>query len=777
MQRSLPLALSIFFLSTFLLASSATSQAPFQGRVVGPNGSPVAGARVTAEPRQGTPVSTVTDERGEFTLVLPAGSYTLKIAADGFGELSDSLSGSTGGEPREFVLQLPEFRESIDVETSAGYEAPAVRSATKTLTPLRDVPQAVSVVTSALIADQRMQSIADVVRYMPGIGIAQGEGNRDTPIFRGNSSTADFYVDGVRDDVQYFRDLYNLERVEAVKGPNGMIFGRGGAGGVINRVTRQADWEQSHEAAVQLGSWNNRRVTADVGQAFSEKVAARVMAVYEDSDSYREEVGLDRYGVNPTFAFALGPDTMLRASYEYFHDERTADRGISSFNGRPVKTDPETFFGDPDRSTSDATVNLFSSVLEHKLGSDVTLRNRLSFGDYDKFYQNVFPGAVNTAGTQVSLSAYNQATQRQNLFNQTDLTVTRSTGRIGHNLLLGVEVGRQETDNFRNTGFFTTVGPAVTSVLAPLDDPRISLPVDFRQSLTDADNHGVATVAALYAQDQITLSPRFQAIVGLRYDNFEMDFTNNRTGADFTSDDGLLSPRLGLIFKPVETVSLYGSYSLSYLPRAGEQLGSLSLTNQALDPEEFKNYEVGVKWDPAPNLAFTAAIYRLERGNVVVPDPADPTRSLLVDAQRTDGLELELSGNITRRWGLIGGYAYQDGEITQSISSTAQAGAVLAQLPKHSFSLWNKYDVSSRWAVGLGLLYRSEIFTSTDNLVTLPSYTRVDGGLFFNINTRLRAQLNVENLLDETYYASAHSNTNITPGSPRALRVTMTTRF
>jgi catecholate siderophore receptor len=275
----------------------------------------------------------------------------------------------------------------------------------------------------------------------------------------------------------------------------------------------------------------------------------------------------------------------------------------------------------------------------------------------------------------------------------------------------------------------------------------------------------------------VALSGQVHAVLGLRYDSFQVDFRNNRTASDFSSRDGLLSPRVGLIYNPIVPVSIYGSYSLSYLPRAGEQLSSLSLTNQALDPEEFRNYEVGAKWDVFPVLAFTTAVYQLDRGNVAVPDPVDPTRSMLVDAQRTRGLEVGLSGNLTRDWSLIGGYAYQDGEITQSISPTAAAGAVLAQLPKHSFSLWNRYELSPRWGVGVGLIHRTEMFTSTDNLVVLPGYLRVDGGIFVNVTPKLRAQFNVENLLDEKYFLSAHSNTNITPGSPRAIRFTLTTRF
>ncbi len=342
---------------------------------------------------------------------------------------------------------------------------------------------------------------------------------------------------------------------------------------------------------------------------------------------------------------------------------------------------------------------------------------------------------------------------------------------------MGAELGRQETDNFRQTGFFSSLGAGVTSFNAPLASPTISLPVEFRQNATDADNHGVTTVASAYVQDQIALSKRVEAVVGLRFDSFQASVRNNRTGADFASDDGLLSPRVGLIYKPASPLSLYSSYSLTYLPRAGEQLSSLSLTNQALDPEEYRNHEVGAKWDVVPSLSFTAALYRLDRGNVIVPDPADPTVSLLVDAQRTKGLELGVNGNITPAWSIAGGYAYQDGEITRAISATAQAGASLAQLPAHSLSLWNKYEFSPRVAAALGVIYRGDAFTSTDNLVVLPEWTRADAALYYNLTSKIRAQINIENLFDASYYLNAHSNTNISPGSPRAVRFALTTRF
>ena len=771
-MRRLFLTLFAFLLALPTFAGSP-GESTVSGTIIDRDGRAIAGAEIRLRDNDNHELAAVTDAHGKFEIKhAPDGQIGLTAWADHFAPASIVV---TAGRDVKLTLD-PQTSEEITVR--APKPVPTRSStATRTDTPLRDVPQAVTVINREVIEQQAMRSVGDVIRYVPGIGIAQGEGNRDTAVFRGNSSTSDFFVDGIRDDVQYFRDLYNVERVEALKGPNAMIFGRGGVGGVLNRVTRQADWTPVRELTLQGGSWNDRRIAADFGQTLGTRAAVRITGVYEDSDSYRSGAGLMRHGFNPTVAFAVGANTMVRAGVEHFRDERTADRGVSSFAGRPLSTEASTFFGDPDASNAEATVNLASASIDHRFNERFTLRSRVGYGNYDKFYQNVYPGAVDATGRNVAISAYNNATQRRNLFNQTDLVITQKTGFVAHTILTGIEVGQQITDNFRNTGYFTTLGANVTSVFAPVTNPVTKLPVTFRQSASDADNHGVANVAGVYVQDQMALSPHFQIIAGVRYDNFGVDFRNNRTKAEFRSRDGLVSPRLGFVFKPIETVSVYTSYSLSYLPRAGEQLSSLNLSNQALEPEQFTNYEVGAKWEIAKALEISSAIYHLTRGNVAVPSPTDPAITMLVDAQESEGVELSIGGNFTRAWSIVGAYAYQNGEITQSISSTAREGARLAQLPKHTISMWNKYDFSPAIGAGIGVIHRDSIFASTDNAVTIPGFTRADAAIFFNITERVRAQVNIENIFDTQYYASAHSNTNITPGSPRAIHVSWTTKF
>ena len=745
------------------------------GTVLDAMGGVISGASVTLQTLHGTQ-QTMTRADGTFTFenVLP-GSARLTIAFDLFAAKVLDVT-RQDDRPLRVVMDPLGVTEAVTVEALVGGER-RIASGTKTDTPLRDVPQAISVVSRDLIADKAMSTMADVLNYVPGVGMAQGEGHRDAPIFRGNTSTSDFYVDGLRDDTQYLRDLYNVDRVEVLKGPNGMIFGRGGVGGVINRVTRQANGTSPHEVSIQGGSFDQRRITTDLGHAFSADVSARVTGMYENSGSYRADAGLERVGINPSFEAILGPQTRLRAGYEFFHDDRTVDRGLPSLDGRPIDADPSLFIGNVDANNSDITVHALSSLVEHTLANRLIVRNNTRVADYDKFYENLVPGAINSATETVALTAYNSATQRQNVFNQTDLIWGHRTGGINHTLLAGIEVGRQVTDNRRLTGYFSSLSPTTTSIALPLSNPTTTIPVEFRAASSDANNHGVATVAAGYIQDQVTLTSRIQAIVGVRYDHFGVDLTDHRTGTALSSRDDLLSPRLALIYKPLTAASVYASYTQAHLPRAGEQLASLSLTTQALEPENFRNLEVGAKWDVNPFLALTTAVYRLDHGNVVVRDAIDPTVSHLVDAERSTGVELELSGSLSDRWTLQGGYAYQDGEITESISATIRAGARLAQLPKHSFSLWNRFDFSRMWGAGLGVISRSDSFVATDNTVTLPGYTRVDAGVFFTLNPRVRAHVNIENVLDTRYSWSAHNNNNIAPGAPRAVRLTLTTDF
>jgi catecholate siderophore receptor len=768
-------AVTLLIFCAALSSGQSLSPAPYlTGTVCDPNHAAVSGVEVTVTSK-GFAQTVRTDGDGKFAISLPAGEYLISATAAGFEMATTRVQVGNGtGESVEIILPVAGSTETVTIVAGdgVGYRAEAINSATKTLTPLRDTPQSITVLPTERLKDQSMTSISDVVNYVPGVTSHQGENNRDQVVIRGVSSSADFFLNGVRDDVQYYRDLYNVERVEILKGPNAMIFGRGGGGGLINRVSKEPKSSPLRELTIQGGSFSERRFTADFNQPFGQKTAVRVSGLFEGAESFRQFVNRRRYGINPSAAISPTSNTHITFGYEHFYDSRTADRGIPSFMGRPVDVPIETYFGNPNNAYASARVNLLSNTLEHQRGR-LNIRNRAMFGDYDRGYQNYVPGAVNAAKTLVALTAYNNSTKRRNVFNQTDFTFYASTGHIKHTLLAGTEFGRQITDNIRNTGFFNNV---TTTVQVPLDNPVISTPVTFHQSATDANNHLKANLAATYIQDQIEVSGHLQVVAGLRFDYFDLHFQNNRTGDGLRRVDRLISPRLGVVYKPVASISVYATHSISYLPSSGDQFSSLTVVTQQAKPEQFRNYETGLKWEARRNLSLTTAVYRQDRTNTRATDPNDPTRILQTGKQRTSGFEAEVSGALTRAWTLAGGYAYQDAQIT-SATTAAPAGAIVPLVPRHTFTLWNKYQLMSRLGLGLGLAHRSDVFAAIDNRVTLPGYTKIDAAAYFRLAENWKVQAHFDNVLDAKYYLNADGNNNISPGGPRSVKISLIAAF
>ncbi|WP_420473447.1 TonB-dependent receptor [Noviherbaspirillum sp. ST9] len=654
-----------------------------------------------------------------------------------------------------------------------GYRAERSSTFTKTDTPVKEVPASLTVVPGEVMRDQAMRSISDVIRYVPGASAHQGEGNRDQVVLRGNATTADFFVDGIRDDAQTFRDLYNVERVEVLKGPAGMVFGRGGAGGVVNRVTKKPVFGHVGAAEVTVGQDSQLRGSVDVGGKLNDAAAWRLNAMGENADSFRNGVDLKRYAINPTVTLVPGQSTVLTLGFEHLRDERTADRGIPSRSGGPFDTDPATFFGNADQSLSKATVDGFSATLDHELGGGVRLKNNFRATRYDKFYQNVYPGGAVNASGNLTLSAYNNSNKRTNIFNQTDLTTKVMAGGMEHTLLAGVELGHQDSQSLRNTGFFG----AATSTTVSASNPFATV-TRFQPAATDANNRVKADIAGIYVQDQIALTKQWKVLAGVRYDHFKVDFDDKRTltaPVDLARTDNAFSPRLGLIWTPTEGSTYYASYSYAVLP-SGEQL-SLAPNTADLAPEKAKNFEVGARWDLNQALTLSAAVFRLDRDDVRVADPANPGFFVKTGQQRTEGVELGLQGDVMRNWQVFAGYAFLDGRITKATSS-GPAGAKIGLVPEHALSIWNKVTLGGGWGAGLGVVYQSDTYTSFTNTVKLPGYTRADGAVYYTFaDGKTRLALNVENLFDKKYYATANGDNNISPGAPRNARLTLATAF
>lgn len=714
-----------------------------------------------------------------------------------------------------------------------GYFAGGTSTATKTNTPILDIPQSVTILTKQQLEDRNSLTLNQALTYVPGVTVAQGEGQRDQLTIRGQPTSADFYTDGVRDDAEYYRDLYNIQAVEVLKGPSALIFGRGGGGGVVNRVTKKADGVTRRDTQISTGSFGRKRVTFDIGQAINDQLAFRVNGLFEQSYSYRDFFKMRRWGVNPTFTWRPLDKTFVTLSYEHYFDYRIVDRGIPSVNfnvspqalqarsqglgylfpGYPASTWRSTFFGNPTVNHAKTDVDRAALMIDHTTDFGLNIKNQTVFANYAKYYQNTFANSaviLNSACAAaippcVELSGYNNQTPRQNIFNQTDLTYTLAmTPDIKHVLLAGMEFGNQKSDTNRNNARWLDPFTGSANLITPFGAPSVFWPVAFTNS--NAPNgyrrHTDLDLAAGYVQDQISVTKYVDILAGVRFDSFNLKYVNNFAGVNPTIDNyrgqtiysltNRWSPRFGLVVKPFEQLSLYGAYSRSFLPAAGDQFNTLTVSSATLQPQGFENAEAGFKAEITPTLLFTGAIYNLNRSNQ--PIAVNAFYNVLTNT-RTVGGELGLVGYLTKEWEVSLGYGNQHAYVTSSDRNVALAGVgsgvyftergkVVPSVPQNTFSFWNKYDVSSFLGLapgvlglGSGVIYNSKFFAALDNAVVIPGYARWDGAVYVKITDNISGQVNVENILGAYYYASAHNNNNIMPGAPRTAYVTINAKF
>ena len=650
-----------------------------------------------------------------------------------------------------------------------GYDLDKTPTATKTDTPLIDVPQTINVISRELLDDQGVTSLGEALRHVAGVSLGQGEGHRDQITLRGQSSTADFFVDGIRDDAQYYRPLYNVERIEVLKGANAMIFGRGGGGGVINRVSKAAEFDRTRatlsSSVDTFGAWN---VAADLGAPLSETIGTRFNATYEKFANHRQEFNGHFLGFTPTIGAHLGEATGLTLTYEYVEDRRITDRGVPSRNGLPLTGYDDTFFGSPQINLSEVTAHLVHGRLDHEFSDSLKANLSLQFADYNKFYGNVYAGSAVSAANTLTLAGYDSSTDRQNLIGQGNLIWTGNTGTIGHTLLLGFEAGDQSTLADRHNAAFPS---GATVALAQ----RITIPPVTFAATPSSASQSDASFWSVYVQDQIDLGEHLKIVGGLRHDRFTISSTNLVSHFAGKRSDSKWSPRLGLILKPRENVSFYACYAKSFLPQSGDQFTVLDATTAALAPEEFQNYEAGAKWDLTEALALTGAVFRLDRNNTRATDPVTGF-TVLSGKSRTEGIELSLVGRVTDKLDISLGYSLQDGEI-RATTTAAPAGRPLAQLPRHQASAWGRYNFSKRFGLGLGLIHQSSQFATISNAVRLPAFTRIDAAAYYDLTDAVKLQLNVENLTDADYFPSAHTDNNISTGRPLNAKLTLRMKF
>lgn len=657
-------------------------------------------------------------------------------------------------------------------------------NALKTPTPILDVPQSLSLMSAADIRARGFNSIGEVIAYMPGVTTSQGEGHRDAVVFRGVRSTADFYIDGVRDDVQYYRPLYNLEQVEVLRGPNALLFGRGGTGGVLNRVTKKAVIDEAFtQAQISVDSLGEVGGQIDHNASLSNSMALRVNAMVEQLDNHRDFYDGERRGFNPTLHIDMG-ESQLDLSYELVDHQRFIDRGIpTGADGRPVEALEDVVFGDPAVNTTELDAHLWRAALQHKFSETLKLNVSAFYGDYDKLYQNFYASGYDEENTpdEVTLDGYVDTTERQNTIFTANIVKEGMLGGIGHTLLAGVESISTSSDQDRYNTFWDTtqddketfsvsrnlgirggVGQNALGALATND---------FGVDIND-DTRVEIDVTSLYVQDEIELSDEFRVVAGLRYDSFDIDVFNVVADDARSRKDSEVSPRFGLVYKPEENISIYASYSESFLPRSGEQFANINGNNDKLAPNTFSNREVGLKYDFASGLSFTAAMFEIEQRSPQVADN-DPATLDVIESE-IDGFELQLQGRINDFWSVSAAYSALDGE---QVNRSGRTGLTPRELPDSMFSIWNQFSLSSDLNVGVGLTHQSESFINNSNSAVLPSYTRVDASVQYRLSEATTVQLNVENLTDELYFPNAHSTHQATVGAPLNVRLAISTQF
>ena len=663
-------------------------------------------------------------------------------------------------------------------------------NALKTPVPVINVPVSVSIITDDEIARQGFQELGDVVRYTPGVSTSQGEGHRDAIVFRGNRSTADFFQDGVRDDVQYYRSLYNVEQVEILRGPNALLFGRGGTGGVINRVSKKGVLGETFGSfSIGSNTFGAYDFVADYNISINEDRSLRIMAHRDYLDNHRDYYEGDRAGFNPTLKLRLDESTILDVSYEYADHERFIDRGIPTANGEPVEALADIVFGHPDLNTQTLTADIFRATLTRDFSDTSKAIFSVTKNEFEKMYQNLYASGYNATLDEVALDGYLDPTTRDNLIISANFVNELELGSATHTILFGVEVVDTDNKNYRYNTNFSNAGAlplandptgihlAGSDQAAKSDRETFSI-ADMRAGIFNRDEAGAAVtldftsslssstttefeVTSFFIQDQIDVSDNLKLLIGARYDDYEITVNNLKPGSEgsVTKGEDLLSPRAGVIFKPQENISLYASYSNTFAPKAGEQYKAMSNgtvkdaagnvydLGRVLDADETETSEIGLKWAISDELYLAAAYFQAEReamSTIIVDGSAEQQAAV---NQEIDGYELELSGRISDQLELSLSYADFEGD---TVSQNKE-------IPDYQFSAFANYQVNDKFGIGFGLTSQGDQQIGSGATPYLPSFTRVDVAAYYQIADDLMLQMNIENLTDETYFPHSHS--------------------
>ncbi|MEH2094189.1 MAG: TonB-dependent siderophore receptor [Nostoc sp.] len=672
-------------------------------------------------------------------------------------------------QPQQPPASSDEPIELVVTGEQDGYSVPDASTATKTDTPLRDIPQSIQVVPQQVLRDQQVTRLNDALRNVPGVITTLG-----TP---GNSEESSFTIrgfdsgttlrNGLADPVGgRSLELSNIERVEVLKGPASALFGNGSPGGTVNLITKQPLATPYYAVEATVGSYSYYRGAVDLSGPLNDDKTGlyRLNVSYKDAGSFIDFAHDKNLLIAPVFSFAIGERTKLTLEGEYISADTNrlwlpaVGTVLPNPNGKIRRN---LNISGPDRNDNyvHEDIGRIGYSLEHKFSDNWSLKNAFRAIFYNFETSALLPTSLNSSDNRTLNRIFNQGQFDDEAYNMaTDIIGKFSTGSIQHQLLFGFDLSRFS----QKYSFNNRAAPSI-DLFNPVYDQSLgeSLGSQNASSLTDA--------LGIYVQDQIALSENLKLLLGVRFDAFKETDGDLIANTESSQSGDAFSPRFGIVYQPIQPISLYASYSRSFTPSIGT-----SFDGSLFEPERATQYEVGVKADLNERISTTLAFYNLTRSNVLTEDPNNPDFSIQTGEQRSRGIELNIGGEILPGLNVIAGYAYTDAIITKD--NTYTPGNYLNNVPKNSFNLWTKYEIQSGslkgLGFGLGLFYVGERQADLENNFQLPSYVRTDAAIFYK-QGHLRTQINFRNLFDVDYFESARSILRVYPGEPFTVQGTI----
>ncbi|RYF74487.1 MAG: TonB-dependent siderophore receptor [Comamonadaceae bacterium] len=655
-----------------------------------------------------------------------------------------------------------------------------VSTATKTALPLKDIPQTVDVLEVSKFKTYGINDLSVLLDGTPGIDTTYDTRGDGISIRGFDASSGDIYRDGVRATGQIRRSTANVERVEILKGPASVLYGRATGGGIVNLVSRQASFDAVSSVSLRGGSWGNRGGMLDINRVISPFAAVRLTVDREEADSFRRGISNHNTMVSPSLL--LDNQRGLRWLLQYTHDTvwRQPDRA-PAYDSLPADASFRTAYSHPDDFIEDK-MQMLRSVLSYDFNDAWSIKwtgaRHKASQDFDHLYGGSYcqPNgrllsnnrACATPGGLTFTRAW-QETANTTLTNMLDLSGRFSTGAIRHDLLLGLEKSDDERTPYLATSL-TDRSLTYAQAVNPYYPVWLS-PKTPRGAATTANQHE-ASASAFYFQDMLSLGEQWKVLLGGRYDRFDFHSTNLLTGQNRGYKGNSFSPRAGVVWQPVPAHSLYASYSKSFSPYGGRGLLSVSVADNAVydaEPQYSRQFEIGTKSDWLDGrLSTQVALYNLELYNIrYQPDPEnDPYTWAVRGSERSRGIEFSATGRIAAGWYLRSGLGLQQAKVTEDKSVPANEGKYKSGVARKNGHIFVRYAPESRWYGELGVTYRGPFYTSIANTTERAGYTRWDASVGWRA-APWTMTFAITNLTDKRYWRSTSM-----PGAPRTFLLT-----